>query len=110
MYTVYLICAEIDDKKLYKIGYTKRDPEQRIKEFKTGNASQFYIIETFQSGWGTKIEAQIHKYFKSKKISGEWFDLDDEDLKKFTTQCQLIHDNLELISTKNTYYLDRGDF
>ena len=65
MYTVYLICAEIDNKKLYKIGYTKREPEQRIKEFKTGNASQFYIIETFQSNWGTKIEAQIHKYFKS---------------------------------------------
>lgn len=110
MYTVYLICAEIDDKKLYKIGYTKREPEQRIKEFKTGNASQFYIIETFQSEWGTKIEAQIHKYFRNKKISGEWFDLQDEDLKKFTTQCQLIHSNLELIATHNTYYLDRGDF
>ena len=46
----------------------------------------------------------------SEKNDNTSFDLDDDDLKKFTTQCQLIHDNLELISTKNTYYLDRGDF
>ena len=44
MYSVYLICAEIGGEKVHKIGYTRRTPEQRIKEFKTGNASDFYII------------------------------------------------------------------
>lgn len=110
MYNVYLICSEIEGKNLYKIGYTKREVEKRIKEFKTGNASSFYIVDSFQSKWGTKIEAQLHRHYKSKKISGEWFDLTKEDINSFKNSCEKIHNNLELISNNNTYYLDRGDF
>ncbi len=110
MYNVYLICSEIEGKNLYKIGYTRREIEKRIKEFRTGNASEFYLVDSFQSKWGTKIEAQLHKFFKSKKIRGEWFDLSKEDIQKFKSYCESIHFNLDLISTNNTYYLDKGDF
>ena len=110
MYNVYLICSEIEGKTLYKIGYTKREIEKRIKEFRTGNASEFYIIDSFQSKWGTKIEAQLHRNYRSKKIRGEWFDLTKEDVDFFRKSCEIIHQNLELISTQNTYYLDKGDF
>lgn len=110
MYNVYLICSEIEGKRLYKIGYTRRDINKRIREFKTGNASEFYLIDSFESKWGTKIEAQLHKFYKSKKISGEWFDLSKEDVEKFIPHCESIHFNLDLISTQNTYYLDKGDF
>jgi len=41
MIKVYLISAQIGDEKLYKIGHTRRTVEQRIKEFRTGNASEF---------------------------------------------------------------------
>lgn len=61
MFNIYLICAEIDGKKLYKIGYTRRSIQERIREFKTGNASEFYIVDSFQSKWGTKIEARLHR-------------------------------------------------
>lgn len=110
MYNVYLICAEIEGKNLYKIGYTKRDVEKRIKEFKTGNASLFYLVDSFNSRWGTKIESQLHRIFKTKKVSGEWFDLDQTDITQFNRNCKLIHDNLELISKVNTYYLEKGKF
>lgn len=108
MINVYLICAEIDSKKLYKIGYTRRTVDERIREFRTGNASSFYIIDSFQSKWGTKIEARLHKIFRQKKINGEWFDLNDDDIKEFRLSSQSIHDSLELISSSNTYVLDRG--
>ena len=110
MVNVYLICAAINGEKLYKIGFTRRTPDQRIKEFQTGNASEFTIVNTFQSNWGTKIEARLHKIYKSSKINGEWFQLNDEQVKSFNNECQLIHDGLETISTQNTYYLDRGNF
>lgn len=109
MVKIYLICAEIGGEKMYKIGYTKRTIEQRIREFKTGNASEFTIIDSFQSDWGTKIEAQLHKRFNHKKVNGEWFKLDESDINKFQDMCSLIHNNLEIVS-KTTYYLDRGDF
>lgn len=110
MYNVYLICSEIEGKNLYKIGYTRREIEKRIKEFKTGNASSFYIVDSFQSEWGTKIESRLHRVFNHKKISGEWFDLDENDIKEFSKICNSLHSNFKLISTQNTYYLDRGDF
>lgn len=110
MYNVYLICSEVEGKNLYKIGYTRREISMRIKEFKTGNASEFYIVDSYQSKWGSKIEAQLHKHLRTKKISGEWFNLSKEDIDHFKENCKKIHDNLELISTQNTYYLDRGKF
>jgi hypothetical protein len=110
MFHVYLLCAEINGEKLYKIGYTRRTPEQRIKEFKTGNASEFWLVDSYKSKWGTKIEAQLHRSFKAKKVSGEWFSLSEEDLKTFKEKCSIIDRNLDLITNTNTYYLDRGDF
>jgi hypothetical protein len=110
MINIYLICSEIEGKKLHKIGYTKRAIEKRIKEFKTGNASELYLVDSFQSKWGTKIESQLHRIYRPKKLSGEWFELDNDDIKLFYEHCQKIHDNLELISKNNSYYQERGDF
>lgn len=110
MFHIYLVCSEINGQKLHKIGYTRRTIEQRIKEFKTGNASEIYIVDSFQSEWGTKIESQLHKIYKSKKFEGEWFDLNTEDISNFKQHCQKIHENLTLISKENTYFLDKGEF
>jgi len=109
MIKIYLISAEIGGEKLHKIGYTKRTIEQRIKEFKTGNASEFYIVDSFESKWGTIVEAQLHKIFRDKKVNGEWFDLDDDDIMKFKKMCKQIDNNLEVVSQGN-YYLENGKF
>ena len=108
MYNVYLICAEFESRRLYKIGYTRRPIEKRIKEIKTGNGHEIYLISSFKSKWGTKIEAQLHRTYKSKKVNGEWFDLTDDDVKVFNEKCKFTHDMIELITTKNTYYLETG--
>lgn len=108
MYNVYLICSEFEERKLYKIGFTRRPVDKRIKEIKTGNGSDVYLVESFSSKWGSKIEANLHKIFKSKKISGEWFDLSDGDVKLFNQKCKLSHDTFELIAKNNTYYLNTG--
>jgi hypothetical protein len=110
MFHIYLVCSEIGGQKLHKIGYTRRTIEKRIKEFRTGNASDIYLVDSFQSEWGTKIESQLHRIYKSKKIGGEWFDLSEEDITSFQFNCKRIHDNLTLISKQNTYFLDKGDF
>lgn len=106
---VYLISAEISGSKLHKIGYTRRSIDKRIKEFKTGNASEFFVIESFKSKWGTKIESRLHSIFSEKKVSGEWFLLTEDDILSFIEKCQLIHDNYESLS-ESTYYLERGKF
>ncbi len=109
MYKVYLISIG-DENKQYKIGYTRRQVEQRVKEFKTGNSNDFSIIDVFESKWGTKIEAYFHRKYKSKKINGEWFFLDEEEVKNFKEDCKKQHDILELITTTNTWYLEKNNF
>ena len=106
-YKVYLISSG-DFEKQYKIGYTRRDVEDRVKEFKTGNSNNLEIISVFESKWGTKIESSLHRKYKTKKIDGEWFDLNQEDVDSFKLECERIHDMFELISNQNTYIIDRG--
>jgi hypothetical protein len=105
---VYLISSELNDSILYKIGITKREVKDRLKELKTGNAARLDIINVFESKWATKIESNLHAYFNMKKISGskEWFNLEEKDVEEFMNRCQSIHNNLELISNNNTWYID----
>lgn len=108
MINIYLISSDANGKKLYKIGITKRSILERIKEFKTGNASELLIVDSFVSKWARKIEATFHRALKPKKISGEWFDLDEEDILTFKSKCQAMHENFDIIESTNTYYIDRG--
>lgn len=107
MYKVYLISSG-DVEKQYKIGYTRRDVEDRVREFKTGNSNNLEVISVFESKWGTKIESSLHRKYKTKKIDGEWFDLNQEEVNNFKIECERIHDMFELISNENTYIIDRG--
>jgi hypothetical protein len=105
---IYLISSETNGQKLYKIGITKREIEVRMKELKTGNAADLSIVDSFQSKWATKIEANLHRLFRPKKISGEWFELNEEDLVEFKGRCELLHGNFEMMEASNTYVIDRG--
>ena len=108
MINIYLISSDTNGKKLYKIGITKRSILERMKEFKTGNAAELIIVDSFVSKWARKIEASFHRSLKSKKVSGEWFDLEEEDIASFKQRCETMHENFEIIESVNTYYIDRG--
>ena len=107
MYKVYLIKTQ-DDITRYKIGYTKRSVEKRIKEFKTGNSNDFQIVSVFESNWGTKIESSLHKRYQMNRIGGEWFTLSEQEVVNFYTECQKLHDIFDLLSNSNTWVIDRG--
>jgi len=103
MYNVYLISSEIDGQKLYKIGYTRREVTLRIKELKTGNAGNFDVIDIFKTKWGTKIEKILHDRFKSVKVNGEWFILNEEQIVNFRKICESSEYNFDIIDKYNTY-------
>jgi len=107
MINIYLICSEIEGDKLYKIGFTKRDINIRLREFKTANAADLYLVDSFKSKWGTTIEANLHRNFNNKKVSGEWFKLNEKDIETFQEKCQSIHDNLNYIEANNLYYKEK---
>jgi hypothetical protein len=104
MYNVYLISSSIEGDTCYKIGYTKRSPLQRIKEMKTGNASELELIDQYKSKWGTQIESKLHRLFQDKKISGEWFKLSAYDISQFKKLCEQTHNSFEILSKDNSWF------
>ena len=107
MYKVYLISSGGIEKR-YKIGYTKRTVWERLKEIKTSNSDNVEILDVFESKYGTKIERSLHRKYKSKKIENEWFRLTEIEANQFKKECQMMHDNFNLLETQNTYIIDRG--
>lgn len=75
---VYLIGArEIPGK--YKIGIT-RDMSRRLHDLRTIVPIIFYVIHFFRSQNPRSVETTLHRHFIDKRIVGEWFALDKEDI------------------------------
>lgn len=93
------------DGTFYKIGKSIH-PEQRIKEIKTGNPTTELIM------YSSKVDEKfLHEYFNNKKVKGEWFELDENDLsdikilmekgiygKKYKTITKTINEDRILVS------------
>jgi len=99
---VYLISCGSDFKR-YKIGFTKRNIETRIKELRTGNSEDFKIVAIYESEFSKKIETILHRKYKMKKISGEWFNLTEDEVKCFQSECEELQKNLKFLIENNTW-------
>lgn len=92
---------------LFKIGITRGSVKNRIKQLSTGNPINITIVSTYESDKASKVESVLHNTFKSKKVKGEWFKLEDDDIKKFTSLCEVIENNIKLLEDSNTWYQNR---
>lgn len=85
---VYLI-GEIDNKGRYKIGSTNaKDVNKRLKQLQTGNSSELFIKESYETEHPFKLEKMLHNHFKSSNLIGEWFELSESDTKAFRGVCE----------------------
>jgi hypothetical protein len=105
---VYLISSVRDGEVVYKIGHTKREVHDRIKEFATGNSNEMTVESFFVSKWAVKIERALHRHFRTRRLSGEWFSLERAHIADFLRICQITHDGLETVEMYNNYVKDRG--
>lgn len=84
---VYLI-GELDNKNNYKIGFTKKDVNERIKELQTGSSEELYLHSSFKSSYPNKLEKMLHRHFQENKKINEWFVLNEEQTKDFIKTCE----------------------
>ena len=104
---IYLIEASSSEGLIYKIGITKREVSERIKDFKTGNVSDFNAIKIYKSEkFVHSIEKRLHKYFHKKRIdmSREWFNLTEDDINEFIPLCEKYYNMFDYIENNNTWY------
>jgi len=103
MSKVYLISCDEGENKIYKIGFTKNQVEQRIKQLKTGNHQDFIVECVYETKWATKMEAVFHKRFKHSKVSGEWFKLEQHQVDNFSKDCENLNLYYEHLLKNSTF-------
>lgn len=85
---VYLI-KEDNEETHYKIGMTKvKDVNKRLKQLQTGNPNELFLVDYHQTEIPFYIESSLHRFFSSKKTLNEWYDLSEEDISTFKSQCE----------------------
>jgi len=89
---------------VYKIGYTKRTSEKRLKEFKTGNRD-IELISEYKSEYAKQIETALHNSFSDKRVGGEWFTLSEDDTLNFINRCSLLHNNFSLLDQSTNPFI-----
>jgi len=78
---VYFI-HEKDNFALFKIGMTKRTPEERIAELQTGNPSELLIFAVIRTTDALKCEKMLHRLFSRYRKRGEWFSISVKDIRQ----------------------------
>lgn len=70
--------------KYYKCGIVREGSErgtrERLLEHQTGNPRRLFVVEIFNTPSVEFVETSIHHRWASKRVSGEWFKLDETDL------------------------------
>ena len=108
MHFVYLINVENTD--IYKIGFSRKNPELRKDKLKTGNSYKLVVTKTYQSHRAKKVENILHnrllskKYTEDAKLSGEWFLLGAHDVLGFMDMCKQIESQLEFLEKNSTLF------
>jgi hypothetical protein len=92
---VYLL-ANWDANK-FKIGITRGKVEKRLKQLQTGNGEKIEILEVFETEHFLKVEKALHRTYDHKKTKGEWFELTDEEILSFKTDCQTKHNLFQML-------------
>ena len=79
----------MNNKGRYKIGSTKaKDVNKRLKQLQTGNSSELFIKESYETEHPFKLEKMLHNHFKSSNLIGEWFELSESDTEAFKRVCE----------------------
>ena len=63
----------------YKIGYSQRPPRRRL-QISPKLPFDLRVVCVVESLRAQSLESQLHVRFEDKRLRGEWFNLDDDDL------------------------------
>ncbi len=85
-----------------KIGYSENESAiNRFNQFRTYAPYGAELIGFIQSYEAKELEKLLHKKYKEKRLLGEWFDIDLDDVNKEIK----FYSNIEDIKNKNEFQI-----
>ena len=97
MDTIYLLKDSIG---YYKIGFTKKPIESRIKSLHTSCSEDLEVIFEFKTNHKRKLETSLHNLFKHRHVKREFYDLSEEDKDKFINLCKSLESAYTALNEK----------
>jgi hypothetical protein len=91
-----------DNSDQVKIGYTKRNVNDRIKEL---NSPNLILILEYETKYPTQLEKALHFRFKKHNIEREWFQLDDYKVDELKEICKMLDEGVTTIKENNNFKL-----
>lgn len=82
---VYLICDQAND--TFKIGVTRDLKSNRMKKLQTGNSTELFVCDIYETKYPFRLETMLHSHFANKKELNEWFKLTASDRANFRNIC-----------------------
>jgi hypothetical protein len=89
------------DRRLYKIGSTRKSISRRIQSLQTGCPFEIKLVDYHESKFGQLVERSLQNRFDYKKSYGEWFELDLTDEIYFKEMCEKIETINESLEKNN---------
>lgn len=89
-----------DNSDQVKIGYTKRNVKDRVKEL---NSPNLILILEYETKYPTQLEKALHFRFKKHNIEREWFHLNDFNTEELKQICEKLDEGLCAIK-ENIYF------
>jgi hypothetical protein len=107
--SIYLFNIKNTD--IYKIGFTRKDPQLRVEALQTGNPFEIVYVNHYETERATTVESVLHRRYQHKKVTeeyenikGEWFVLEQEQVESFYEDCEKIDKNLQVIEENSTLF------
>jgi len=99
---IYLIQDSYTD--LCKIG-SSENVSRRLDQLKIANPNELQIIKQFESKHNRKVEFILHTTFKHKNVSGEWFELNNNDINSFVESCAEVEKSIDILIENNNPFI-----
>jgi hypothetical protein len=89
-----------------KIGYTRGEPEVRLKQLQTGSAADLRLMACHH---GTlDDERQLHEKFASQRLRGEWFEMSEDLLEHLSMAVWLAGAQCSKTGTEAPMWVKAG--
>ena len=89
---IYIIRSETGE---YKIGLTKnlKTDGARLKSFSVQSPLEIELIHNFYADDTKQAEIKLHEKYAAKRVKGEWFALNQEDIDEIKNIKEYTEDN-----------------
>lgn len=86
---IYVCYVETGDGRIYKIGLAK-NPLQRMSQHQCSSPFEIMVACCYFTPNARAEESFLHEGFAEKRVRGEWFLLDDDDLVAIAARSRLV--------------------